>query len=59
MCFAHPTLAFILCAFVALYNGEFFFLKSFFFKSTINNYGLAAEINYLVNFVMATTEIDL
>lgn len=28
-------------------------------KFTINNYGLPAEINYLVDIVMATTEIDL
>lgn len=58
-CFAHATLAFILCAFIALYSGDLKKKKFFFFKYTINNYGLAAEINYLVNFVMATTEIDL
>lgn len=52
-CFPHPILIFILFAFIVFYRGDFFF------KFTINNYGLAAEINYLVNFVMATTEIDL
>lgn len=30
-----------------------------FWKFRINNYGLPAEINYLVDNVMATTEIDL
>lgn len=30
-----------------------------FWNFTINNYGLPAEINYLVDIVMATAEIDL
>lgn len=61
-CFAHPILIFILFTFIVFYRGDFFnyyFFNLIFFKFTINNYGLAAEINYLVNFVMATTQIDL
>lgn len=58
--FCSPDLSiYFVCFYCALQRCFFFFLKKFFFKFTINNYGLAAEINYLVNFVMATTEIDL